>query len=228
MTDRIIVALDVDSINKAEKYIKRLSSVVKIFKIGPRLFVPYGLQIIELVNRNGGEVFLDLKLHDIPTQVAETVKKICKFGIKMFTVHALGGKRMLSEVRKVLDKYSKDRRPLMLAVTILTSIEEKDLHFLGFKNKINILVYKLAELALNSGADGIVCSVKELEYLRSKIKRDFIAVTPGIRLTKKIHDDQRRIATPDEAWAAGANYIVIGRPILNARNPEKIVKEAEK
>ena len=226
MTDRIIVALDVDTIDEAEKYIKRLSPIVRIFKIGPRLFVPYGPRIIELVSRNGCEVFLDLKLHDIPTQVAETVKKICNLEVKMVTVHALGGKRMISEVRKVLDKYPKDKRPLILAVTILTSIEEKDLHFLGFKDKINISVYKLAELVLNSGADGVVCSVKELEYLRSKIKRNFIAVTPGIRFTKNIRDDQRRIATPDEAWAAGADYIVIGRPILNARNPEKIVKEA--
>ncbi|HDM08768.1 MAG TPA: orotidine-5'-phosphate decarboxylase [Candidatus Omnitrophica bacterium] len=224
----IIVALDVEGLEEARKYLELLSPVVRIFKIGPRLFIPYGNQIIQLVRSYNCEVFLDLKLYDIPTQVAESVRRIADLEVKMFTVHALGGERMISEARKVLKKYLPSQRPLMLAVTVVTSMEEKDLHFLGFKNKINILVYKLAKLALNAGADGIVCSVKELEYLRAKLGKNFIGVTPGIRLKKTDRDDQRRIATPQEALSAGADYMVMGRAVLNARDPLKIVKEVMK
>lgn len=221
----LIVALDVESLKEARKYLKILSPVVKIFKIGPRLFIPYGERVINLVKNYNCDVFLDLKLHDIPSQVSESVKKIVDFGVKMFTVHALGGEDMISESRKILNKYPNPTRPLMLAVTVLTSMEEKDLHFLGFKNKINYLVYKLAKLALNSGADGIVCSVKELKYLRARLGRNFLAVTPGIRLEKVSREDQKRIATPQQAFSAGADYIVMGRTVLNSKDPLRVIKE---
>jgi orotidine-5'-phosphate decarboxylase len=224
---KIIVALDVDDIKEVKKWVELLSPYIEIFKIGPRLFIPYGKRVINLIKEYGCGVFLDLKLHDIPTQVAKSVEKIAKLGVKMFTIHALGGREMIKESRKVLDDISPEKRPLMLAVTILTSLDKNSLHFLNFKNKINILVFKLAKLAIEEGCDGVVCSVKELGYLKKKIKKNFIAVVPGIRLGDK-REDQKRTGTPEEAFRKGADYIVMGRSILNAPDPIKVLKEIKK
>lgn len=221
---RIIVALDVEDYSRARYFLKLLSPHLRIFKIGPRLFIPYGKRIVELVKSYGGEVFLDLKLHDIPTQVAKSVAEIAKMGVKMFTVHALGGRGMLEEASRVLNGFPPQERPCMLAVTLLTSLDKKDLHFLDFKNKISILVFKLAELALSSGADGIVCSGKEVGEMKRKLKRNFIAVVPGIRLSKS-YSEQKRQVQPEEAFRNGADYIVVGRAILDADDPLNALKE---
>ncbi|MDP8253174.1 MAG: orotidine-5'-phosphate decarboxylase [Candidatus Kaelpia aquatica] len=222
--EKIIIALDVDSINDMRCYLDMLAPYVKTFKIGPRLFIPYGREAVDLIKSYGSDVFLDLKLHDIPTQVVESVKKIGDLGIKMFTVHAFGGKAMIENSRKALDSFDEKERPLMLAVTLLTSIDENDLHFLGFKNKINSIVYKLAELALTSGADGVVSSVAEVSKLKEGISQSFISVVPGIKIGAA-NRDQKRSGSPQEAFDNGADYIVIGRSILNADNPVKVVKE---
>ncbi len=222
--EKIIVALDVDSMDEVRHYLDMLAPYVKTFKIGPRLFIPYGKEIIDLVKSYGLDIFLDLKLHDIPTQVAESVKKIGDLGVKMFTVHAFGGKVMIEKSRKALDSFGKNERPLMLAVTLLTSIDENDLLFLGFKNKINIIVYKLAELALTSGADGVVSSVAEVMKLKKEINQNFLSVVPGIKIGVG-NEDQKRSGSPQEAFENGADYIVVGRSILNADNPVEIIKE---
>lgn len=217
-TENIIVALDVESLAEARFYLDALSSEIKIFKVGSRLFVPYGREVVDLIKSYGCEVFLDLKFHDIPTQVSKTVEKIKDLGVKMFTVHSLGGKNMIEEARNTLDSFKAEQRPIMLAVTVLTSLNENDLLFLGFKNKINITVFKLAELALMSGASGLVCSVEEVAELKSKIARDFIAVVPGISMGEK-NKDQSRVGSVKEAFERGADYIVIGRSILQAKDP---------
>jgi len=226
-SEKTIVALDVERWKDVTCFLEMLSGHVKTFKIGPRLFIPYGKKIIRLIKSYNCDVFLDLKLHDIPSQVASSVKEIADLGIKMFTLHALGGKDMIHQARKVLDSFPDNARPYMLAVTVLTSISEKDLHFLGFKNKINITVFKLADLALTSGADGIVCSVKDVKNLKRKIDKDFIAVVPGIKLFSR-HGDQKRCGSPQEAFSGGADYIVVGRSILKDENPVKALKEIVK
>ncbi|MDP8233788.1 MAG: orotidine-5'-phosphate decarboxylase [Candidatus Saelkia tenebricola] len=225
-SNNIIVALDVAKWKDVKFFLDIFSPHVKTFKIGPRLFIPYGKKIIRLIKSYNCDVFLDLKLHDIPTQVANSVKEIADLGVSMFTVHALGGESMIRKAREVLDTFPVKERSCMLAVTVLTSISEKDLHFLGFKNKINIIVFKLANLALTSGADGIVCSVKDVQNLKEKVNKDFVAVVPGISLTE-MHEDQKRCGSPKEAFDNGADYIVVGRSILEAQDPLKVLKEVK-
>ena len=222
--EKVIVALDLDKIDDLDRYLEMLAPYVKTFKIGPRLFIPYGKRVIDIIKSYGSDVFLDLKLHDIPTQVAESVKKIADLGVDMFTIHAFGGRSMIESSRKVLNGFKDVDRPLMLAVTLLTSIDENDLHFLGFKNKINNIVFKLAELALTFGADGVVSSVEEVKRLKEGITKEFISVVPGIKIGA-INKDQKRSGSPQEAFDNGADYIVIGRSIINAVNPVKIIKE---
>ncbi len=221
---RLILALDVENLYDVERILDIMHPHVDIFKIGPRLFIPYGKKIVNLIKKYNSDIFLDLKLYDIPTQVASSVKRIADIGVRMFTVHTLGGEKMLEEAKIVLNSYAACERPLMLAVTILTSLSEKDLHFLNFRNRINIIVFKLAKLALSSGADGIVCSVKDVKRLKENIKKDFIAVVPGIR-TKSLHSDQQRHGTAQEAFKNGADYIVVGRSIIDAKDPLKAIKE---
>ena len=223
-SERVIVALDVEKWKDVKYFLEILSGHVKTFKIGPRLFIPYGKKIIRLIKSYNCGVFLDLKLHDIPSQVASSVREIADLGVNMFTLHSLGGEDMIAQARKVLDSFPGNARPVMLAVTVLTSISEKDLHFLGFKNTINSIVFKLANLALTSGADGIVCSVKDVKMLKNKIDKDFITVVPGIRLVSQ-HRDQKRCGSPQEAFSRGADYIVVGRSILKAEDPVKALKE---
>ena len=224
LSERIILALDVEDWKEAKYFLDILSPYVKIFKIGPRLFIPYAQRIVNLIQSYNCDVFLDLKLHDIPTQVGYSVREIAKMGIKMFTVHSLGGIAMIKEARRVLDSFKPSKRPLMLGVTVLTSLDGKDLQFLGFKNKINSIVFKLTKLALSAGADGVICSVKDLKFLRAKIKQDFITVVPGLKLGVS-QDDQKRTGSPEEAFSKGADYIVLGRAILKAVQPVKVLRE---
>ena len=184
---------------------------ISIFKVGSHLFTAYGPKVIEMLHKKGANVFLDLKYFDIPNTVAKAVAVAVRQKVKMLTLHISGGKEMLEAAVASANKQariSKVNRPLLIGVTVLTSeiVKAKE-------------VLTLAKIGINSGLDGVVCSVNEAAILRSKIKNNFIIVTPGIRADNSIKDDQKRVATVSQAVKAGSNFLVIGRPILKADNP---------
>jgi len=212
----IILALDVDSLKEAKYFVDKLYPTVKIFKIGVQLFTACGPKVIELIHKKGAEVFLDLKFFDIPNTVAHAVAAAVRMKVKMLTLHILGDEEMISaalNAAKTEAKKMRTRRPLLIGVTVLTSKET---------NFNDVLI--LARLGLESGLDGIVCSAREAKLLRLSLKRKFIMVTPGIRPKGVTRDDQKRTATADEAVKAGSNFLVVGRPILNAPDPLRAAK----
>lgn len=234
MPTKLIVALDVDDLKIAEKLVHQLSAQVKIFKIGSQLYSLYGPEAIDLVKSKGAEVFLDLKLHDIPNTVANAAGAATAKGVFMFNVHALGGLEMMHRAREAAEEEARNknlRRPLVLAVTVLTSLDDYRLKQLGIAHKVKDEVILLAKLARGAGLDGVVASVKETKDIKVACGSDFLAVTPGIRLPGEARQDQRRPATPKEAIRAGADYIVVGRPIIQAADPaavaQAILKELE-
>jgi orotidine-5'-phosphate decarboxylase len=214
---QLIVALDVPSVKEAKKLIDLLSSKVKIFKVGSQLFTLAGPEVVRYINKKGAEIFLDLKFYDIPNTVANAVSAATGLGVKMMTLHISGGMEMLrAAVHAVGEEAARMRvkKPMLIGVTILTSQEAGSDEVLA-----------LAKNGLENGLDGVVCSVREAKFLRDKIKKDFIIVTPGIRSNKASQDDQKRTATVREAYDAGSDFLVVGRPILAAQNPLDAVKE---
>ncbi len=205
---QIILALDVDTLEEARRLVDKLYPRIKIFKVGSHLFTAYGPKIVELINKKGAEVFLDLKYLDIPNTVANAVAAATRLKVKMLTIHISGGKEMIEAA------VSAAKQVKLIGVTVLTSQNAKPAE-----------VLKLAKLGLASGLDGVVCSVREAALLRSKIKKNFIIITPGIRVNHCVCDDQKRTATVKEAQIAGSNFLVIGRPILKAENPLKKTEE---
>ncbi|KPK42286.1 MAG: orotidine 5'-phosphate decarboxylase [Omnitrophica WOR_2 bacterium SM23_29] len=227
--DRLIVALDVQSLGEAEGLINRLIPAVKIFKVGLGLFTLYGPKAVELVQRKGGKVFLDLKFHDIPNTVANSVKSAARLGVSMIDLHTLGGLEMMRQA-VLTAKYEAERlkldKPKILGVTVLTSLSEGDVKEIGIGRKLDEEVLHLARMAKQARLDGVVASPKEVSLIRKRFGRDFIIVTPGIRPAwAKSKGDQKRIMTPKEAVKAGADYIVVGRPIIEAKNPLKAAKK---
>lgn len=217
---QIILALDVDSFSKAKRFVDLLYPQIKIFKVGLQLFTACPDKIITYIKNKGAGVFLDLKFHDIPNTVGNAVRGVVRMGgIKMFTVHTQGSLAMLQAAHKAAAEEAFKlgiKPPLIIGVTVLTSEQNT--------SKIVNLVLKRAYLARQAGLEGVVCSVKEAGAIRKKMGEDFIIVTPGIRLPEDEQQDQKRIATPREAKRAGSNYLVIGRPILLAGNPQKAVR----
>lgn len=231
---RLIFALDVDTFAAAEQWVGRLHENVGLFKIGKQLFTKCGPEVVQMVQERGGEVFLDLKYHDIPNTVAKAAVEACKLGVKMFNVHALGGLEMMQKTVEEVDAYCAAagiERPIMLAVTILTSSTEETLRGVGIERPVTEMVPRLAKLAKLAGFDGVVASPKEAELIRNACGEDFQIVTPGVRPSFAALDDQKRVATPADAIAAGATALVIGRPISAAENPlaaaGKILAEIE-
>lgn len=226
---RLIVALDVDSYKKAVRLIKTLSRYVKVFKVGSVLFTKCGPKIIRHIHKRGAKVFLDLKFNDIPTTVSNAAVEATKLGVYMLNVHALSGKEAMKLTAEAVSKQAKKLhifKPILVAVTILTSLHEEDLSFLGIKGEIEELVSRLAKAAEESGLDGVVASAKETHMIKEKFGDDFVVVTPGIRPKWASEQaDQKRIMTPKEAIKNGSDFIVIGRPIIKARKPVKAVKE---
>jgi orotidine-5'-phosphate decarboxylase len=210
--DRVIVALDLETANDAVKLAEQVAPVFPFFKIGIRLFTQAGPDLIKQVRRYG-ELFLDLKFYDIPTIVAEAVGQAAKLGISLLTLHASGGTEMM---KLCVEKVS-GRSTRLLGVTVLTSF--RDLREFGTERSLPEQAKLLADLAREAGMHGIVCSPLELADLRSRFSSPFLIVTPGIRSPQDQKGDQKRTATPREALAAGADYIVIGRPITAAQNP---------
>lgn len=220
----LIVALDTPSLEVARKLLKELKGIVTFYKIGFELFTAHGWEAVELVWQAGGRVFLDLKLHDIPTTVAKTVAVICEHEVEMFTVHALGGLEMMKRTREMIDERVKTgkRKPLALGVTLLTSHTESDLSKeLGIERTLNEEVLALARLVKKAGLDGVISSPQETDLLRKEFPRDFLIVTPGVRPEGVAKGDQKRTFAPQAAKDAGADYLVIGRPITAAANPRK-------
>lgn len=226
--DRLIVALDVDRKERALGFVGKLKKNVRTFKVGLELFLSCGPTIVEDVKREGCDVFLDLKFHDIPNTVAKAAISITRLAPLMFNVHGLGGydtmKRTLEAVEKEA-KRLKIPRPKILAVTILTSMDENGLKNIGISDNIQAEVLRLARLARDASLDGVVASPHEIKPIREIMGKEFLIVTPGVRPSWAEAGDQKRIMTPGEAITLGADYIVVGRPIIEAQDPVEAAKK---
>lgn len=215
---RILVAMDFDSVEGCLTLADRLDPVYCRVKVGKELFTSAGPAVVEGLMKKGFDVFLDLKFHDIPNTAAKAVKAAAELDVWMVNVHASGGERMMSAARNELDKRS-GNKPLLIAVTVLTSMEYDDLKGIGIHREPRDQVMLLAQLAQASGMDGVVCSAREATMLKARLGDEFCLVTPGIRPPESSQDDQRRIVTPQQALDAGSHYLVIGRPITQAQDP---------
>jgi orotidine-5'-phosphate decarboxylase len=223
MPSPIIIAVDFADVKLAWNFIDRVEPKDCRLKIGKELFTHAGPEFIKQIMQKGFDVFLDLKFHDIPNTVAKAVTAAADLGIWMTNVHASGGARMMTAAKDALYSYGKDA-PILIAVTVLTSMESTDLQEIGINASPLEQATKLAMLAKNCGLDGVVCSAKEVQSFRTRLGSDFKLVTPGIRPAGSNPDDQRRIMTPQRAQAAGSDYLVIGRPITQAEDPAKALK----
>lgn len=208
----LIVALDTHTLKAAESLIDRLEGAVKYFKIGSVLFTAAGPAAVDLVHKRGGKVFLDLKFHDIPNTVKGAVKNAQAMGVYSVSLHLTGGSEMLKACAEL------EKRPKLWGITVLTSFDEHNLFRAGFRGGIDKTVRLLAALGLEHGADGVVCSPLEVGLLKKLYGGKLALVTPGIRLASR-GDDQKRAVTPSEAKAAGSDFIVVGRPIIEAEDP---------
>ena len=222
MKSPIIVALDIES-ERALELAKKLNPQECKVKVGSQLFTADGPIIIEKLNELGFDIFLDLKFHDIPNTVKKAVEEVIKMGVWMLNVHSLGGKEMLRAAYEVVEKAS--IKPLLVGVTVLTSLNDKALKEVGLGLNTEDQVLLLAELCQAEGLNGVVCSANELSILRKYLDKDFLLVTPGIRSRELEKDDQKRISTASEAISNGANYIVIGREISNEIDPSKKIRQ---
>lgn len=229
MKDRLIVALDVDATDKALSLVQELKGSVTTFKIGSQLFTKAGPQIVRSIHKQGGRVFLDLKFHDIPSTVAKAGIEAARLGVFMFNVHVSGGGTMIQRCMEIVQETCEKEsipRPIIIGVTLLTSICDETLRDdLGVSRSIPDQVVHFAKLAKHDGLDGVVASAKELPHIRESCGDDFVIVTPGIRPKGTSTDDQTRIATPGWAIEHGANYLVVGRPITEAPDPQKAARD---
>lgn len=215
---RVIVAVDAHSMEEALQLVERLQPGLCRLKVGKELFTACGPAIVEQLMARGFEIFLDLKYHDIPNTVAKACAAAAALGVWMLNVHASGGSRMLVAAREAVDKAAAPK-PLLIAVTVLTSLQQEDLLDLGFVEEPQALVFRLAGLAQEAGLDGVVCSAQEATAMKGRFGLEFKLVTPGIRLPGDAAGDQRRIMTPADAVKAGADYVVIGRSITASDDP---------
>lgn len=224
--EQLVVALDVPTQAEAATLVARLGESVHIYKVGLGLYTAEGPRIVRDLVASGKKVFLDLKYHDIPNTVAAAVRAAARLKVSMLTVHAAGGLKMLQAASEAARESPNLK---ILAVTVLTSMNDQDLHAVGIPDEVKEQVLRLASLALNAGCHGVVSSAQEVRLLRAKFGSEFLAVTPGVRPRGASAGDQARVVTPAEAIAAGATHIVVGRPIIAAANPaeeaERILRE---
>lgn len=214
---RIIVALDFNNSGDALSFVMQLDPGKCRLKVGKELFTSSGPKLVERFIGMGFDVFLDLKFHDIPNTVAQACRTAADLGVWMVNVHATGGSKMMTAALDALVHY--ENKPLLIAVTILTSLSEADLLEIGLQGTPEEAVKRLATLAQSSGLDGVVCSPMEAAMLRRSCGQDFTLVTPGVRPAGSDQDDQTRIMTPEKAVISGSDYLVIGRPITQAADP---------
>jgi orotidine-5'-phosphate decarboxylase len=215
MKNRIVVALDTDSPGLALDTVSTLSGEVGLFKVGMELFPRGGPDLVRKIRATGAEVFLDLKFHDIPNTVEGALHSAAALGVRFTTVHASGGKAMLAAAASA----AKGTGTTVLAVTVLTSLDDSDLAAIGFSLPAADAVVHLAALARDAGIEGIVCSAREDRAVREQVGKDVVLVTPGVRLREDDHLDQKRVVTPAEAVRNGADFVVVGRPITKAADP---------
>ncbi|MBV9572439.1 MAG: orotidine-5'-phosphate decarboxylase [Acidobacteriales bacterium] len=213
----LIVALDVSSIAEAQKIVRAVGDSAWIYKVGMQLYTAAGPRAVRELVASGRRVFLDLKYHDIPNTVAAAVREAADLGVSMLTVHASGGGKMLRRAADVAREVKSDMS--VLAVTVLTSMDDDQLERVGVRGGVVDQVLRLSALALADGCHGVVSSAREAALLRQELGDEFIIVTPGVRPAGSDHGDQARVTTPTEAMSAGANYIVVGRPITGASDP---------
>jgi orotidine-5'-phosphate decarboxylase len=221
----LVVALDVDSVSQALSLVERLRGIAGMFKVGKQLFTAAGPDVVRAIIAMGERVFLDLKFHDIPNTVAKAGVEAARLGVSIFNLHALGGSQMMQAAVKAVNETAereKIARPLILGVTVLTSHTQDSLNEIGIERSLEDEVVSLARLCAASGIDGVVASPHEIIPIRNVVKKPgFVILTPGVRPAGAALDDQSRVMTPAEAMRAGANYLVIGRPITAAADPTK-------
>jgi len=223
MTNKIIVALDYEKESDALALVDQIDPSLCRLKVGKEMFTTLGMNFVKQLHQRNFDVFLDLKYHDIPNTVARAVRSAADLGVWMVDLHASGGLRMMEEAKRILEPYGKDA-PLLIAVTVLTSMEDLDLLQIGINASLREQVLRLAHLTQRAGLDGVVCSPQEVEILRNACGEDFKLVTPGIRPIGADFGDQRRVMTPTAAIRTGSDYLVIGRPITKADNPVEVLR----
>ena len=220
---RIIVALDYADKTSAMNFVSKVSPSLCRLKVGKGMFTSYGPDFVHELITLGFTVFLDLKFHDIPNTVFDACTAAAKLGVWMLNVHTSGGLEMMRAARRAIDAFPAENRPLLIGVTILTSLDQDDLSHLGINDPVKNTVLRLARMAKAAGLDGVVCSAQEAAILRQNLGNDFLLVTPGIRLSTDHVGDQKRVVTPKAAFDAGSDYLVMGRPITEATNPQEIL-----
>ena len=223
MTSKIIVALDYEKEAEALALVDQIDPSLCRLKVGKEMFTTLGINFVKQLHQRNFDVFLDLKYHDIPNTVARAVRSAADLGVWMVDLHASGGLRMMEEAKRILEPYGKDA-PLLIAVTVLTSMEDLDLLQIGINASPMEQVLRLAHLTQRAGLDGVVCSPQEVEILRNAYGEEFKLVTPGIRPIGADFGDQRRVMTPTAAIRAGSDYLVIGRPITKTDNPAEVLR----
>jgi len=224
--ERIIFALDVDHFSEALRWVNLLKGHVGMFKVGKQIFTHSGPKVVDMIRQKGQSVFLDLKFHDIPNTVAKAGEEATKLNVAMFNLHALGGLEMMKKTVEASRAAAKDLgipKPVILAVTILTSLSEDALKEVGINGPVIDEVARLASLSMKAGVDGVVASPQEIAVIRKACGKDFLITTPGIRSPSSKKDDQKRTLSPKEAILAGADFLVIGRPIKEAKDPVEAV-----
>lgn len=221
---KVVVALDFDKKAEALSFVDKIQPSDCRLKVGKEMFTYFGPEFVKQLTNKGFDVFLDLKFHDIPNTVAKAVTAAADLGVWMVNVHASGGTQMMIKSKQALESYG-DNAPLLIAVTVLTSMGQEDLNGLGITKTPAEQVLALAGLTKNAGLDGVVCSAWEAQSLKSTFGQDFKLVTPGIRPAGASSDDQKRIMTPEQAIAVGVDYLVIGRPITKAGNPQQVLQQ---
>jgi orotidine-5'-phosphate decarboxylase len=221
---KIVVALDFDNINNALAFVDSVDPKLCRLKVGKEMFTHFGPQFVKELHQRDFEVFLDLKFHDIPNTVAKSVAAAAELGVWMVNVHASGGPLMMSKAKEALVKFGAEA-PLLIAVTVLTSMDQAQLNAIGIQSTPMEHVLRLAKLTQSCGLDGVVCSAQEAKMLRSELDSKFKLVTPGIRPGNASSDDQIRVMSPEQAIIEGVDYLVIGRPITQAKNSLETLQE---
>ena len=228
--DRIILALDVEHFEEAQRLVLEFKNHVGMFKIGKQLFTHCGPKIVDFINMQNSKVFLDLKYHDIPNTVSKAVIEAAKLGVELVNVHASGGFIMMKETAAALHgavKSLRIHRPKVIGVTVLTSLDDEELRRIGLEITVPELTKKLTLLTKEAGLDGVVAGGSEIGMIRELCGEDFVIVTPGVRIDGK-KNDQKRTITPKEAIARGATYIVLGRAVRDHNNPENLLESITK
>ena len=221
---KVIVALDYDNQTDALAFVDKIDPSSCRLKVGKEMFTLFGPDFVKELHKRGFSVFLDLKFHDIPNTCSKAVRAAAEMGVWMVNVHASGGERMMTASREILEPYGKDR-PLLIGVTVLTSMEQSDLAGIGLDIAPQEQVIRLANLTKNSGLDGVVCSAQEASMLKGELGQEFKLVTPGIRPAGAAVGDQKRIMTPVDAVKAGSDYLALGLPITQAPDPAAVLAQ---